>query len=533
MLAVSTISNIKVFRLRPPKVSTGSVLKVRKMELSKELACSGAKTLQFSPDSKWLAVFSADNSIRIFRILSDETTKGVLKLARRSTHLIRRMRMLGRTKAQYGSHGTYERIISRIAFSADSRILAIADLAGFLDTWVLEGDEDLTQEDDADPQAKTSSTSDGEDNEDSDEEDHPVVIFGQRWISNRTSGSLPKLSSAPLVLCFRPAKPTPGMAQINGNTAVHPTRHNSYPHSQHLRDGEYRLFVLTAQHDVYEFDVLKGKLSDWSRRNPSVNLPSEFKQIRDRAMGAIWDVRGDKERIWLYGSSWLFMFDLSKDFPVTEAEDASAVLLPTTSVDRDGAASRKRKRSLGQSQRRDLEKHDTGAGSKIPNYELDLGLSEKFRKFQGAEDQEARWIDMGPKIRLVPDDGDDDDEEEREGPGAESALVSLRRGLGNGAQSNGHPADLVDIDGEVVPDNHEPSEAMKPPDGPAHWHTFKYRPILGIVPLGGEYDSDIDVPVGGDNHEQPLRGLEVALVERPLWEVDLPARFYGDQEWNK
>ena len=532
MLAVSTISEIKIFRLRPRKSSTDGALKVQKMELPKALARSGARMVQFSPDSRWLAVFYADNSNRVFRIVSNENTKGGLKLAKRSTNLIRRTRTLGKTKAQHGSHGTYDRTISRVTFSTDSRILAVADLAGFLDTWVLEGHEDLTQADDEDVQANISSPSDDGGDEDSDEDHHSAVIFGQRWIPNPASVFLPKLSSVPLVLCFRPAKSTLTTAVTNGNTAVHPTRHNPHPHSHDLPDGEDRLFVLTAQHDVYEFDTLEGKLSDWSRRNPSANLPLEFKEIRDRAMGSVWDVHGDRERIWLYGSSWLFMFDLSQDFPVAEAAEACTALSSTNSVNGEVATNRKRKRNPGQGERRDLKKRDTGAGSRVPNHELDLGISEKFRKFQGPDNEEAQWIDMEPKVTLASDETDEGGEE-RESPVTESALVSLRRGLGDGAHTDGHAADVMNADGEDVPDSDELIRPMRPPSNPAHWHTYKYRPILGIVPLGGGDESEVDIMVGGGDSDESTRGIEVALVERPLWDVDLPARFYGDQEWNK
>jgi U3 small nucleolar RNA-associated protein 4 len=46
------------------------------------------------------------------------------------------------------------------------------------------------------------------------------------------------------------------------------------------------------------------------------------------------------------------------------------------------------------------------------------------------------------------------------------------------------------------------------------WHTFKYRPILGMLPIG---------PSAG-------QALEVVLVERPSWDLDLPARFVGQHE---
>jgi U3 small nucleolar RNA-associated protein 4 len=58
-------------------------------------------------------------------------------------------------------------------------------------------------------------------------------------------------------------------------------------------------------------------------------------------------------------------------------------------------------------------------------------------------------------------------------------------------------------------------------NGPRWWHTYKYRPIMGCVVIGEASNDN-----GGS-------GLEVALVERPIWEADLPPRYYGDQEWEK
>jgi U3 small nucleolar RNA-associated protein 4 len=53
---------------------------------------------------------------------------------------------------------------------------------------------------------------------------------------------------------------------------------------------------------------------------------------------------------------------------------------------------------------------------------------------------------------------------------------------------------------------------------PSDWHTFKYRPIMGVVLIGeGEGEGGV--------------GPEVAVVERPAWEAGLPGRWEGEQEW--
>ena len=48
------------------------------------------------------------------------------------------------------------------------------------------------------------------------------------------------------------------------------------------------------------------------------------------------------------------------------------------------------------------------------------------------------------------------------------------------------------------------------------WMTYKYRPIFGIVPLNAA--------------DQPL---EVALVERPTWDVETPEQYFALEEWEK
>jgi U3 small nucleolar RNA-associated protein 4 len=54
------------------------------------------------------------------------------------------------------------------------------------------------------------------------------------------------------------------------------------------------------------------------------------------------------------------------------------------------------------------------------------------------------------------------------------------------------------------------------------WHTYKYRDLLGIVPLSS---------LSGDDEEQgPSENLEVALIERPMWDVELPGKYVKDYE---
>lgn len=48
------------------------------------------------------------------------------------------------------------------------------------------------------------------------------------------------------------------------------------------------------------------------------------------------------------------------------------------------------------------------------------------------------------------------------------------------------------------------------------WMTYKYRPIFGIVPLS-----------------TPDQDLEVALVERPTWDVEMPESYFSLEQWER
>ena len=57
------------------------------------------------------------------------------------------------------------------------------------------------------------------------------------------------------------------------------------------------------------------------------------------------------------------------------------------------------------------------------------------------------------------------------------------------------------------------------------WSTYKYRPILGLVPISSQAQISKGKSKGGG-----VEALEVVLVERPTWDMDLPPRFVGSHE---
>ena len=516
------MAGMRIFDLR---LKSG-VLKVKKFELAETCADLGrreAKLIQFSPDTKWLATIGADNNIFIYRRSeTDEDRKSPI-FSPTSVELKRLRRDTLNTKAKDTSLGNYNRSINRLAFSADSRILAVSDISGFLDTWVLEGQEDYAQGSyqQSNP-ADAADDSDSSDEEDSVEGDSSATIFGERWIRNPAASLMTKLPATPLVLTFRPSSTQATATSSNGIINVHPTRHNPHPQSHDLPKGEDRLFVLTAENQIYEFNVLSGTISDWSRRNPTSSLPEEFRDLKDRAKGAIWDLRYQHERIWLYGVSWLWMFDLSRDLPTLDDGHEGAHVRNGLSKE----LSLKRKRcDNDEASTASRPQIDTGAGSKICNTELGIGIGRKMWKVNGGDGAARQWINLDAEQDLVSDE---------EGgyfltSESEQALVKLRRG---NIRSSGHMSNRrVENSTDADTSENDDTRFVKMGDGKrlAYWHTYKYRPILGIVPLRGEID-DAAAEDKVDDNSGP--GPEVALVERPLFDVDLPPRYFGNQEWN-
>ena len=526
MVVASTILEIKIFRLRS---KINNVLRVQKIEAPQSMARSGARIVQFSPDGRWLVIIAPNNLIKIYRITEDHDGSKALHLLPNAVELRRLPREPAKPKFQHGSLGNYDILISQVAFSADSRILVTGDLSGYLDTWVLEGYEDLTQANDAELNEVDSSAP--SDDENGDEEQRPAIIFGQHWIRNPAAKIVPKLAAAPLILSFRPPSRPSVLNLTNGTPTVRPTRQTPHPHSHDLPIVEDRLFALTSEHQMYEFEILTGRLTSWSRRNPTSSLPEDFRNIRDRAKGLVWDISTNKERIWLYGSSWLWMFNLSKDFPHSKEYSQQSQQKPeehevATSV--YGKQKRKRKRETRDEQNivGEPAKHDTGAGSMIPIKELGVGIGHKFRRTDGPEPDSNQWINLGRESSPGSEDDDDYDV-------SKSALLDLRRETGeSGYLNNGVAGYAVSTHGGAETNSDTTTMERTTNNDVPYWGTHKYRPILGIVPLGrkslGE-DEDVELDRDDDGLTQ---GVEVALVERPLWDMELPPRYHGDQEWD-
>lgn len=461
LIAVSTVADIKLFRLKARKSEEGEGLKVSTVAVPAAFS-SGARLIQFSPDGNWLSIIRDDSSVAVARVVQDNDSPSSFSIIPQLSKLTRLDRNISKTKL-LGGLGAYERTITQVAFSSDSRILVVSDLAGYVDTWVLEGIEDLTQELE-EIQDDDESDDESDDGSDAEEEKKPKLIYGQHWTRNPSATRIPKLPSAPVVLSFRPSTRP---AQINGAIPA-ATRNNSHPVSHELPVAEDRLVIVTSTNEVYEFEVLAGSLSPWSRRNPTSTFPLAFRNVVDLARGCIWDISNGRERMWLHGVGWLWMFDLSQDFHF-EDEEAEE------NGDAETSGNKRKRFQLGKS----------GAGGMVDPEENETGMSRKIRKLIHEEETHETEIDVEDNKYSMEVDSEDEEIDR------ELQLALRQKTQKSEDEKFGGPAQV--------------------------YKTFKYRPILGMVEIGE----------GGEG------GPEVAIVERPIWEADLPMRYEGDQEWEK
>lgn len=437
ILFVSTAMAIKAFHLTIPSDDQKEELKIRKIELPSIIESAGATKLQISPNGRWLGWVQEGSQVRIAKITREDSG---ISIQPRPAKLTRLRRDIPK-HVRLGGLGNYERRVTHITFSPDSSILATADLAGYVDTWILHDggvqNGTASAEDDV---ASSSDSSDSSGDEDASES-------GPSWIRNPKASLFPKLSHAPVALSF-------------SDDAIGPI----------LRDegeeglDDYVLLAVTAARRIYTFNPLEGSLTKWSRRNTAWKLPEQIRVTRDLIKGVVWS----GSRIWMYGTSFVFMLDISQDF--TEQELGSS------------KKSRKRKRGA-----------DSGAGSKT---EIGPLAPQQVRMSLAGDGKTGEWVDVEmadaePQAEGTADDNESNDAEEVGGEELEKLRKrEQREGDAPGAE-----------------------EQRK-----KWWHTFKYRPILGVLPLEG---GDGKAQTNGSSQ----KAIEVALVERPKWDVDTPAHY--------
>lgn len=490
--------------------------------------------MTISPDSKWLCVGRPNSELYLARIKlgsAQEKPQILPRLAK----LKRSVRHTRFEKASHGSLGDYERTIRCVVFSEDSKLLATGDISGCVDTFVLEDAADSTSK----PLSKANKAAVSDDESSDDEDDELTVIEGQRWRPAATESPIPRLKSGVVLMSLRP-KSQPDQKRLTNGT----------DHTTQAADS--RLMVLTSEHQLVEFDALEGKLSDWSRKNPKAFLPAEFRGVKERAMGCLWDLCEGRERLWLYGSSWLWMFDLQQDFPSPEEVEASQPRPNAPST------SHKRKRSAQDDEESARKKKpNSGAGDRISTSESAMFIgSHRVRQIVGADESQAEWISTDDRRRTAADDGEEGgeyDHDEDFTAANDTKLAQLRREaskpnpqpqststpqkpsfkpnrslipLATGLTDTPTTRKILGDDIDTPQKSVAPASASAPPR--RWWHTYKYRDILGIVPLSspsGESEGDEADAAAGDKST-----LEVAVVERPMWDVELPGRYLRDYE---
>ncbi|KAK4229731.1 quinon protein alcohol dehydrogenase-like superfamily [Podospora fimiseda] len=436
LLAAATVSDIKVFQLN----LAGDQIK----KVSLETSGLGATKIQISPDKQWISWVEDGSRVMTSRVSVESSNNSENYVISKPTKLNRLRRHIPK-HILLGGLGSYERNVTQIEFSPDSKVLAVADLAGYIDTWVLRvpGEEKQTNG------ASGETADDDESDSSSDEEEESAAEkSGPHWVRNPKAALLPKLSTAPVVLSFSP---------------------------ETLDEQDYSLLVITASKQLFVFNPLAGALSEWSRRNTYPKLPEQFRETRDLVKGVVWQ----RQRVWVYGASFVFMLDLSKDFD-PEIDNAK-------SGKKQGI---KRKRGVNES----------GAGGRIEKSSHALGPQKVRTTTTGEANEKVEWeevdvmmADAKSATSGAEDEGDEDEEDE------DGELQRLRGGEENGK---------------------EVAEVEKTETTAKWWHTYQYRPILGMVLLG------VESPEEGEL-------VEVALVERPLVGADLPERYLVEGEWER
>ena len=468
--------------------------KIRKQD-SESLASQGAKLVSFSPNGRHLLLVTPKNELLLYKIPADTSTKTHCRNFENSVRLTRTERPTEPKDAL----GLYSQNISKVAWSTDSTMLASTDISGNIDAWTLVNTQ--TNGTAKSEQGKINgygndghSVSEESDESDDEQLEASSSVDGFSW--RLVQSRIPKVSSTPLVLSFRPGST---MTTTHDDAAIHTTSCD-------------RLVIITLQHEILEFHARTGKLSDWSKRNPPSQLPLAFSRIKDRIMGNVWDISEQKQRIWLYGSSFLFMLDMNQD-------------LPQIAHHRD----LKRKRSSRNTDRKSFsgKKCNSGAGGRAFPFN-DFGLADRPHVDESEIDGQ---LTEGSDEDKDEDDEDEEEEEENTWQAQDKAptkaldksLLELRR------QESGSLIQVVnmsdeekDISGQESMTADEDISNRSPGDLP-YWVTFKYRPILGIVALRSENQ---ELAQDRDQNEMTSSSdLEVALVERPIWDLNLDLPF--------
>lgn len=521
-----------------------NTLQVTDVKLPHQITDNGARNVSLSPDLRWLSIIRPGNEAYLAKLSVTDTDAG--KDVQINPRLLRLQRSSGRTQTLRGiNHGTlgeYDRTIRTVTFSSDSKLFATGDLSGSVDSWALEDVSDQSSK----KIANDNTSSDDESSSDDDDDDVEKVVDGQRW---KLLGAIPCLHSGIIFMSFRPA-------------------------TESTTDD--RLLLLTSKHQLTEYEVLSGKFSEWSQRNPKSCLPEEFVGLKDRAIGGVCEVFQGLPKLLLYGPSWMWMFDLTHDFP-SQSVDVDDVKrgAPTggaaggmsdaaLAIELVQAAMGKRKRDNDNDEHEEVDrdeldvngdenehwrrKYNSGAGDLIPKSQATVSMGTKMRKITGNRKQQ--WIDV-EKHRLHQH-YDDEAEEGDSHPfqvNGEPDFARLRRQIANDPTSNSTETPKKPTNGTVFnspaangaslavvinqttqnPERRQLTHAANSKPTTLFWHSYKFRDILGVLPLGSASHFDV-ISSSSSSATSTQKSVELAVVERPMWDMDLGERYVKDYE---
>ncbi|PHH88319.1 hypothetical protein CDD83_7699 [Cordyceps sp. RAO-2017] len=239
-LVVSTATDVKAFHLRHRAPAKPCDVAVAAVELPHKLSHLGASRVVLSPDGRWLCLIQEGS--RVLMAVVDAGDQDSPSISGQPQRLTRLHREVPRYILN-GGLGSYDRNITQVAFSADSEMLAVADLAGFIDTWVLRtaegarrkgGGGDSADEDEAASSSDSSSSASGDE--------------AERWIRNPAGKQLPKLPSVPVVLSFSDHMPGRQGQQASRQEEADGT-------------GDYVLAAITTSWHVLAFHPRRGSLT--------------------------------------------------------------------------------------------------------------------------------------------------------------------------------------------------------------------------------------------------------------------------------
>lgn len=499
------MNGIRLFSLTPGDDEDNTLL-IEDLDVPQSVANGGARVVSLSPDRRWLSIIRPNNDIYLAKLSPPNSPDETLRI---HPTLLRVQRTSGKAPSlrgvTQGTLGNYDRTIRSVAFSSDSKLVATGDLSGFVDCWMLE----KAPEKQLAPAKKASNGTVLSDDESSDEEDeNETEIDGQHW---KHLPPMPSLRSGIAFMSFRP------------ETGV----------GSQSAPVEDRLVVVTSTHELVEYETLKGKFSEWSQQNPKSHLPEDFTYLKDRVMGGFCDVFQGSTKLLLYGPTWMWIFDLTRNMPSPKAAADAA----STEVVK-ASNPQKRKRTVVDESKEELMKYNSGAGSLIPASQATVSMGTKIRKIEGKNLNDAQWVDVEKHRHQRQNDDDDVDGTETGNPflpSREPDFAHLRReiaddegsvkglltygddaskSLTNGASLAGVVTNNTNADGES--DGKELVSQKEAP--PMFWHSHRFRDILGVVPLGSQ---------GGVLDKE---AVELAVVERPMWDLDLGDRYVKDYE---